>query len=72
MKVKDTITIDRETNAASTGYGVYVVKLEGIALTDVSYTPATSGLVGAPGTKHFTFHAVKAGKAEVQFAKFRP
>ena len=48
------------------------MKLEGLALRDVSYTPAPSGLIGAPGTKHFTFQAVKAGRAEVQFAKFRP
>ena len=72
MKVRDTITIDRETNAASTGYDTFLVKLEGLALRDVSYTPAPSGLIGAPGTKHFTFQAVKAGRAEVQFARFRP
>ena len=34
MKVKGTITIDRETNAASTGYDTFLVKLEGLALTD--------------------------------------
>ena len=72
MKVKDTITFDRVTNSASTGYDVHLVKLEGLALTGVSYTPSPSGLCGAPGTKHFTFQAIRAGRAEVQFAKFRP
>jgi predicted secreted protein len=72
MKIKDLITIDRESNRASTGYDTFLVKLEGLALRDVSYTPAPSGLIGAPGTKHFTFQAIKAGRAEVQFAKFRP
>ena len=71
MKVKDVITIDRVENA-STGYRVSLVKLEGLALTDVSYTPSAAGLCGAPGTKHFTFQALKPGRAEVQFAKYRP
>ena len=71
MKVKDYITIDRVQNA-TTGYIVSLVKLEGFALTDISYTPPPSGLIGAPGTKHFTFQAIKAGRAEVQFATYRP
>ena len=72
MKIRDLITIDRESNRASTGYDVFLVKLEKLALVDVSYTPAPSGLIGAPGTKRFTFQALGAGRAEVQFARYRP
>lgn len=72
MKVKDLITIDRLSNVASTGYSVSLVKLEKLALADVAYTPPPAGICGAPGTKHFTFQAIEAGKAEVQFAVYRP
>jgi predicted secreted protein len=71
MKVKDVFTIDRVSNA-STGYSVALVKLEKFALVDISYTPPPAGVFGAPGTKHFTFQAIEAGKAEVQFAVYRP
>jgi hypothetical protein len=72
MKVKDVITIDRASNAGSTGYLVSLVKLEKLALLEESYTPSPSGLQGAAGTKHFTFLAIEAGKAEAQFATYRP
>jgi predicted secreted protein len=72
MKVKDVITIDRASNAGSTGCQVSLVKLEKLALLEESYTPSPSGLHGAPGTKHFTFQAIAAGRAEVQFATYRP
>lgn len=72
MKVRDLITIDRASNVASTGYEVSLVKLEKLALADVSYTPPPAGLYGAPGTKHFTFQAIAAGKAELRFAVYRP
>jgi hypothetical protein len=54
MKIKETITIERQTNVASTGYNVSLVKLEKLALLDVSYTPPDPGDYGAPGTKLFT------------------
>ena len=72
MKIKETITIERQTNEASTGYNVSLVKLEKLALLDVSYIPSGSGPYDAPGTKRFTFQALEAGTAKVQFAKFRP
>jgi predicted secreted protein len=63
IKVKDIITIDRASNAVSTGYCVSLVKLEKLALLETSYTPPAPGHPGAPGTKHFTFQAITAGKA---------
>ncbi|MDR0684947.1 MAG: protease inhibitor I42 family protein [Spirochaetaceae bacterium] len=72
MKIGEKITITRKDNNASSGYHTVLAKLEGFVLYDLSYTPAHSGLHGAPGTKRFTFQAVKEGKAEVQFAAYRP
>ncbi|MDR0684742.1 MAG: protease inhibitor I42 family protein [Spirochaetaceae bacterium] len=72
MKIGEKVTLTRKDNNASTGYHTVLAKLEGFVLSDVSCTPSHSGLHGAPGTKRFTFQAIKAGKAEVQFAKFRP
>jgi predicted secreted protein len=71
MKLKDVITIDRASRS-STGYLVSLVKLEKLALLEESYTPSPSGRQGAAGTKHFTFLAIEAGRAEAQFATYRP
>ncbi|MDR1231620.1 MAG: protease inhibitor I42 family protein [Spirochaetaceae bacterium] len=71
MKVGETITFTREVSA-STGYGVYPVKLENLALVDIVTDPPSAPFSGAPVQRHFTFAAIKEGAAAVQFAKFRP
>jgi hypothetical protein len=71
MKVGETITFTREVSA-STGYGVYPVKVENLALVDIVTDPPAAPFSGAPVQRHFTFAAIKEGTAAVQFAKFRP
>ena len=72
MKIGEKITLTRKDNSATTGYLTVLAKLEGFVLSDVSYTPPPAGLYGAAGTKRFTFQAVREGRAEVQFAAYRP
>jgi len=68
----DTITFSMVSNP-STGYGWQaVVTGDSIRLTDDSFTPHPSTdtdfpLVGAPGTQHYTFTAVKPGTSEIEF-----
>jgi predicted secreted protein len=71
MKPKDIFTITRDVNG-STGYVTVLVRLENLALVSIDTDPLAPGLVGAPVRRHWIFQAVKAGRAEIQFAKFRP
>jgi predicted secreted protein len=71
MKVTETVTITREVNG-STGYGTYLAALENLALVSIDTDPPVPGLVGAPVRRHWTFLAIKAGKASLQLARLRP
>jgi predicted secreted protein len=72
MKVNETITFTREVNG-STGYGIYPVYVKNLAFVRVDTDhPLPLPAIGAPTYQHWTFLAVKAGRAEIQFARFRP
>jgi hypothetical protein len=71
VKIGETITFTREISA-STGYGVYPVVLENLALLDIATDPSVVPLFGTPAQRHFTFLAIREGVGKVQFAKFRP
>jgi hypothetical protein len=70
MKVNETITLTHEV-LGSAGYSVYPILVKNLALIHTTTEPPVSGLVGAPGKRHFTFLAVEPGMAKVQFAEFR-
>jgi predicted secreted protein len=72
MRVNETITFTREVSG-STGYGTYPVLTENLALLDTTTdSPARHAPIGAAIKRHWTFLAVKEGKAKVQFARLRP
>jgi hypothetical protein len=70
MKVNDTITFIHDV-FASAGYDVRPVSVKKLTLIDARTEPSASGLSGAPARRYFTFLALEAGEATVQFAKFR-
>jgi hypothetical protein len=71
MKIGDVFTLTRESYG-SAGYTTGLVKLEKLALVDVTCEASATGLMGAPSTLHFTFQAFEAGIARIQFASYRP
>jgi hypothetical protein len=70
MKIGDVFTLTRE-NHGSSGYTTGLVRLENLALIGFTREPPAAGSIGAPSILHFTFQAIGAGAAKVQFAPYR-
>jgi predicted secreted protein len=74
LKVDETFTIERDSNAPSTGYDWLLVKLDGPAslVHDKFRHESDSGNVSGHGKKLFVFEALGEGTAYVQLAYMRP
>lgn len=71
MKVGEYFTTERIV-PGGTGYLYAPVLLTGgVALIDQTVTPVNN-MPGAPEIQQFTFQFLRTGKAEIQFARFRP
>lgn len=69
--VGEIVTITLEDNP-STGFTVGLSQLpKGLVLMDDEYIPSTSRLMGAPGTRRFTFVAVEQGEGPLTFNRVK-
>ncbi len=73
VKVGEQFQIIQEDGAASTGYTCALETMpKCVVLLSDEYIPPKTGLLGAPGTRRFTFLAMSSGEGPINFLQIRP
>jgi predicted secreted protein len=74
LKVGETFTIERDSNAPSTGYDWLLVKIDGPAglINEAFRHENVPGHISGHGKKVFVFEALREGTAYIQLARVRP